>query len=111
MSDEAVGGIHQSPIDPLIDSIPIRSMKRSPFRASHGVAAAALAAAALAGSLLSATLVRADQPNMQNALSQLQAAKASLQAASHNKGGHRVNAIQLIDQAMVEVQLGIDVAR
>lgn len=55
--------------------------------------------------------MRADQPNMQNALSQLQAAKASLQAASHNKGGHRVNAINLINQAIVEVQLGIDLAR
>lgn len=71
----------------------------------------ALAAPVLAASLLSARLVRADQPNMQNALSQLQAAKASLQAASHNKGGHRVNAINLINQAIVEVQLGIDVAR
>jgi hypothetical protein len=68
-------------------------------------------AVVLAGSLLSATLVRADQPNMQNALSQLQAAKASLEAASHNKGGHRENAIRLINQAIVEVQLGIDVAR
>lgn len=68
-------------------------------------------AAVLVGSLLSATLVRADQPNMQNALSQLQAAKASLEAAAHNKGGHRVNAINLINQAIVEVQLGIDVAR
>ncbi|MFM9101587.1 MAG: hypothetical protein ACKOPS_09695 [Cyanobium sp.] len=47
---------------------------------------APLAIAALAGSLMSTALVRADQPNMQNALSQLQAAKASLQAASHNKG-------------------------
>ncbi len=73
--------------------------------------ALAVAAPVLTASLLSATLVRADQPNMQNALSQLQAAKASLQAASHNKGGHRVNAINLINQAIVEVQLGIDVAR
>jgi outer membrane murein-binding lipoprotein Lpp len=70
-----------------------------------------LGAAVLSGSLLSAGLARADQPNMQNALSQLQAAKASLQAASHNKGGHRENAIRLINQAIVEVQLGIDVAR
>ena len=70
-----------------------------------------LGAVVLAGSLFSATLARADQPNMQNALSQLQAAKASLEVASHNKGGHRENAIRLINQAIVEVQLGIDVAR
>ena len=48
---------------------------------------------------------------MQNALSQLQGAKASLQAAAYDKGGHRLQAIRLIDQAIVEVQLGIDVAR
>jgi hypothetical protein len=73
--------------------------------------ALAVAAPVLTASLLSATLVRADQPNMQNALSQLQAAKASLQAASHTKGGHRVNAINLINHPILEVQLGIDVAR
>ena len=71
----------------------------------------ALSAVIAAGSLLSTSLARADQPNMQNALSQLQAAKASLQAARHDKNGHRVNAIRLIDQAIVEVQLGIDAAR
>jgi len=71
----------------------------------------ALSAVIAAGSLLSTSLARADQPNMQNALGKLQSAKASLQAASHDKGGHRVNAIRLIDQAIVEVQLGIDAAR
>ena len=51
-------------------------------------------------------------PTCRGALSQLQAAKASSQAASHSKGGHRrVNAINLINQAIVEVQLGIDLAR
>jgi hypothetical protein len=70
----------------------------------------ALSAALLAGGLLSVTQVRADQPNMRNALNDLLAAKASLQAASHNKGGHRVNAIALIDQAIAEVQLGIAAA-
>jgi hypothetical protein len=70
-----------------------------------------LGAAVLAGGLLSATLTRADQPNMRNALSQLQAAKTSLEAASHNKGGHRENAIRLVNQAIAEVQLGMDVAR
>jgi hypothetical protein len=73
--------------------------------------AGACGVGALAVGLLSAALVRADQPNMQNALSQLQGAKASLQAAAHDKGGHRLQAIRLIDQAIVEVQLGIDVAR
>ena len=57
-----------------------------------------LGAAVLAGSLLPATLVRADQPNMQSALSQLPAAKASLEAASRNKRGQRENALRLITQ-------------
>lgn len=73
--------------------------------------AGACGVAALAAGLVSSALVRADQPNMQNALSQLQGAKASLQVAAHDKGGHRLRAIRLIDQAMVEVQLGIDAAR
>ena len=71
----------------------------------------ALGPVVLAGSLLYPAMVRADQPNMHNALSQLQAAKASLQAAANNKSGHRVNAIGLIDQAIAEVQLGINAAR
>jgi hypothetical protein len=41
----------------------------------------------------------------------VQAAKASLQAAATDKAGHRVKAIGLIDQAIVEVQLGINAAR
>jgi hypothetical protein len=57
-----------------------------------------LGAAVLAGSLLPVTLVRADQPNMQSALSQLPAAKASLEAASRNKRGQRENALRLINQ-------------
>ena len=93
-------------IPPPLFTCPAVPMPSSTLRRGLGFAAPVLAA-----SLLSATLVRADQPNMQNALSQLQAAKASLEVASHNKGGHRENAIRLINQAIVEVQLGIDVAR
>jgi hypothetical protein len=44
---------------------------------------------------------------MQAALNQLAAARASLVRAAHNKGGHRVKAIGLIDQAIAEVRLGI----
>ena len=48
------------------------------------------------------------QPHMEEALSALQQAKFQLEKAAHNKGGHRVKAIQLIDQAMEEVRLGMD---
>lgn len=71
----------------------------------------ALGPVVLAGSLLYPAMARADQPNMQKALSQLQTAKASLQAATNNKSAHRVNAIGLIDQAIAEVQQGINAAR
>ena len=71
----------------------------------------ALGTVVLAGSMLSISMARADQPNMQNALGQLRSAKASLEVASNNKGGHRVNAIRLIDQAIVEVQMGMNAAR
>jgi hypothetical protein len=69
-----------------------------------------LSTVVLAGSVLSISQARADQPNMRTALGQLQAAKASLEAANINKAGHRVNAIRLIDQAIVEVQMGINAA-
>jgi hypothetical protein len=47
------------------------------------------------------------QPEMDAAIQQLREAQQSLQAATADKGGHRVNALQLIDQAIAEVQAGI----
>ena len=41
-----------------------------------------------------------DQPFMQAARADLQTAKAELQRAIADKGGHRVNAIGLINRAM-----------
>lgn len=70
----------------------------------------ALSAAFAAGVLFSGSLARADQPYMQAALSQLQAAQASLQSASPNKGGHRDRALDLIAQAIDQVQQGINFA-
>ena len=46
---------------------------------------------------------------MVNALNDLQAANNELSQASHDKGGHRVNAIQLVDRAINEVNAGIAV--
>ena len=48
-----------------------------------------------------------DQPHMQAARSSLQTAKAQLQKATADKGGHRVNAIGLINSAITEVNAGI----
>jgi len=49
----------------------------------------------------------AAQPHMQSALHALRNSKAELEAALPDKGGHRVKAIALVDQAIAEVQAGI----
>lgn len=51
----------------------------------------------------------AGQPNMQSALNSLVAARSSLERAAHNKGGHRVRALELTNAAINEVQMGITV--
>ena len=50
------------------------------------------------------------QGNMERALRQLQGALRSLREATPDKGGHKATAIGLIEQAMGEVQAGIDYA-
>ena len=70
-------------------------------------AAAGIGAIAL---LASADDALAYQGNMERALKQLQAALRSLREATPDKGGHKANAIGLIEQAMGEVQAGIDYA-
>lgn len=52
--------------------------------------------------------VTADQPHMRAALSSLQVAQSELQQAVPDKGGHRVRALELVNQAIVEVQAGIE---
>ena len=66
----------------------------------------AAGAVALAAASFSAGTFAA-QPHMDNALAALQTARSELQIAEHNKGGHRVNAIRLVDQAINEVRAGI----
>ncbi len=48
-----------------------------------------------------------DQPHMRAALEHLRAAQAELEKAEHDKGGHRAKAKQLTDQAIAQVQQGI----
>ena len=50
------------------------------------------------------------QPHMNAALEHLVAAKTELQSAVADKGGHRVRAIALVDEAIGEVQAGMDYA-
>ena len=51
-----------------------------------------------------------DQPHMRSALSGLQNVRAELALATSNKGGHRVLALQHVDEALREVRLGLDSA-
>lgn len=71
------------------------------------VAGGAAAAVVLAGATTSAS---AYQGNMERAVSALYDALGSLREATPNKGGHRERAIQLVQQALSEVQAGIDFA-
>ena len=47
------------------------------------------------------------QPKMRSALDSLKSARTSLEAATHDKGGHRKRALDLTKQAIDEVQKGI----
>ena len=53
----------------------------------------------------------ANQPHMQSALDHLQSAKAELEVSTHDKGGHRVNALRLVNEAIGEVHKGIAAGR
>jgi len=48
------------------------------------------------------------QPKMKEALEHLRQAKAALQAATADKGGHRVKAIEKVDEAITQVEKGIE---
>lgn len=54
-----------------------------------------------------AAIALADQPYMRAARTDLQQARAQLQAALANKGGHRVKAIEHVNQAIVYVNDGM----
>ena len=49
----------------------------------------------------------AGQPQMESALSHLQAAEKDLREASHDKGGHRDRALELVNRAEEQVREGM----
>ena len=63
------------------------------------------------GSVIAAQAATLDQPYMEAARAELQKARAELQAALRNKGGHRGKAVILVNQALGEVNAGIAYAR
>ncbi len=62
---------------------------------------------AAVGSGFYAGRASADQPMMQSALDHLRAARADLERATPDKGGHRGKAIRLTNSAITEVEQGI----
>jgi hypothetical protein len=52
-----------------------------------------------------------DQPRMQEALDKLQSARSNLEAATDDKGGHRVKALDHVNKAIDEVKKGIEYDR
>ena len=53
----------------------------------------------------------ADQPHMQAALEHLRAARAELDRADADKGGHRAKAITLVNDAIAQVERGMQFDR
>jgi hypothetical protein len=49
-----------------------------------------------------------NQPHMIAALEALEQAKKELEVAEHNKGGHRVKAIELVNKAIEQTKKGIE---
>lgn len=73
------------------------------------LAALAAGAATVAGLVAAgATPAEAYQGNMERALSSLYEALSFLREASWNKGGHRVKAMNLIQEAIAETQAGVE---
>ncbi len=68
-------------------------------------------AIALAAFYAGTLTVRAEnQPHMKSALEHLQAAKGELEAAEHDKGGHREAALKATEEAIKHTKEGIEFA-
>lgn len=62
-------------------------------------------------SALNMTAAFADQPHMRRALEHLEAARAELQSAEHDKGGWRARAVRAVDTAIGETRRGMEFDR
>jgi len=61
----------------------------------------------IAGTAIGASVAYAAQPHMASALELLRSARAELERATPNKGGHRERAIGAVDRAIQETREGI----
>jgi hypothetical protein len=78
---------------------------RNPWKVTSFALIALLAAAVGRGAIVPASAE--PQPKMQQALGELRAAAVSLEAATHDKGGHRAKALELTRAAIGQVEAGI----
>ncbi|HET7503057.1 MAG TPA: hypothetical protein VFK02_18680 [Kofleriaceae bacterium] len=79
---------------------------RNPWKLTSFALIALLAATLGRGAMLNNASAE-PQPRMHEALEQLRAAAASLEAADHDKGGHRAKALELTRAAIGQVEAGI----
>lgn len=80
---------------------------KNPWKIFSFVIAIALAFS-LSMNIVTTEVQAEKQPAMRSALSSLKAAKVSLKLATSDKGGHRVKAIALVDEAIEQVKKGIE---
>ena len=59
------------------------------------------------GAIVGGVAVAQNQNHMYNARNSLQSAKYQLEVATHDKGGHRAAALNLVNQAIQQVNWGI----
>jgi hypothetical protein len=78
---------------------------------SRRAAARNILTAGTTGLMVASLAEAAPQPHMQAALKALQNASGQLEAAADDKAGHRAKAIQLVSQAINQVQQGIQAGR
>jgi len=78
---------------------------RNPWKISSFVFAALLAV--VLGQSAINSVGAEPQPRMREALGSLKSAAASLEAADHDKGGHRAKALELTRGAIAQVEEGI----
>jgi hypothetical protein len=86
--------------DPMSSLASRRSVVAFLAALPFGLSLTSRRAAALAGA--------PPQPHMREALSSLRAARMHLDKATPDKGGHRVKAIALVDDAIKETQAGME---
>ena len=77
------------------------------FNLAHLLLAFTVGILAATGALIP-NVHAAYQPHMENALGDLRSARHQLEVAEDDKGGHRANAIGIVDSAINEVKAGID---